>query len=236
MCTHLLIESQHPRPVTDSKNLSLLVSLITIPRRVESGYKKDDEKIEAELKNSVEWWYLIVQVSSDHPWAWSLHITIRCHSSGQQVPLYLGYGTTGRNKAPSHWDWWTGCIYSYEAPGEGQVLNLLWTTWSRGKTLLWGSRLSWILSSGSSEGLGVLLGAMSNHRVSGSPSPSGALCTGWVVHLPLWYPMMVDICIGWVVHLLLWHMSRMSGSPSPVDTSYPCSPRLTGSTSHPANE
>jgi len=42
--------------------------------------------------------------------------------------------------------------------------------------------------------------AMSDHRVSGSPSLIGALCTGWVVHL------------------LLCHMHRMSGSPSPVDT------------------
>jgi len=38
--------------------------------------------------------------------------------------------------------------------------------------------MSWTLSSGNSWGLGVLLRAMSDHRVSGSPSPSGALCTG----------------------------------------------------------
>ena len=31
---------------------------------MESGYKKDDEKIEVELKNSVDWQYLMVQVSS----------------------------------------------------------------------------------------------------------------------------------------------------------------------------
>ena len=45
--------------------------------------------------------------------------------------------------------------------------------------------------------------AMSDHRVSGSPSPSGALDRGWVVHLPLWYSIMVDMCVGLVVHLPL---------------------------------
>jgi len=38
--------------------------------------------------------------------------------------------------------------------------------------------MRWILSSGSFGGLGVLLGAMSDHRVSGSPSPNCARCTG----------------------------------------------------------
>jgi len=33
--------------------------------------------------------------------------------------------------------------------------------------------MRWMLSSGSSGGLGVLLGAMSYYRVSGSPSPKG---------------------------------------------------------------
>eukprot|EP00253_Pinus_taeda_P027467 PITA_27467 len=40
-------------------------------------------------------------------------------------------------------------------------------------------------------------------RVSSSPSPV-------IPHF--------EICIGWVVHLLLWHMSRISGSPSPTDS------------------
>ena len=45
----------HPRPVTNSRNI-ILASLITIPRRVWNlgTEKKYDEKIEGELKNSVD--------------------------------------------------------------------------------------------------------------------------------------------------------------------------------------
>ena len=45
----------HPRPVTNSRNI-ILASLITIPRRVWNlgTKKKYDEKIEGELKNSVD--------------------------------------------------------------------------------------------------------------------------------------------------------------------------------------
>ena len=53
-CTCFLIEFQHPRPITDSKLIITSITYYNFPQSVESRYKKDDEKIEVEFKNSVD--------------------------------------------------------------------------------------------------------------------------------------------------------------------------------------
>ena len=49
-----MIEPQHPRSDTDSKLIITNITYYNSLQGVESGYKKDDEKIEVELKNSVD--------------------------------------------------------------------------------------------------------------------------------------------------------------------------------------
>ena len=71
-------------------------------------------------------------------------------------------------------------------PRKGQILDFSRTTWSRWETLLWGYSMMHALSSRSSGGLGVLLGATSDHRATHPPLVVHCVQGEWF-NLPLWY-------------------------------------------------